>query len=145
MSIDTSHTQLTAEQESHTAVEPSNAVVSTQVRPAKAKRRTFSKSYKQKILLAYDACESSSERGALLRREGIYHSRISCWRRQLGEVQSTSSLKPKRSKASIHNQQLSRENARLRKQLAQAEAVIDLQKKVSELLGTHILPVEQSE
>ena len=55
-----------------------------QVLATSTPRRKFTKPYKLKILTAYDACSNASERGALLRREGIYHARISSWRKQLG-------------------------------------------------------------
>ena len=99
---------------------------------------------REKILASYDACQDSAARNALLRREGIYHSRISDWRKQLAQ----SGLKNKKSgNSKLHQQmaKLERENKSLRKKLDQAEAVIALQKKVSDLLGQHILPIEMSE
>jgi transposase len=112
-----------------------------QVKAASRTRRTFTKAYKLKILATYDACSNASERGALLRREGLYQTRITCWRKQFGsnEVVSKSATKTQRT------DHLVREVEQLKKKLAQAQAVIDLQKKVSELLGTHILSHESSE
>lgn len=107
-----------------------------------APRRRFDAAYKQRILLAYNACTNASERGALLRREGLYHSRIATWRHALAK----GSLDDKKqSSGKLRTDHLMRENERLKKKLAQAEAIIELQKKVSELFGTHILPQENSE
>lgn len=101
-------------------------------------RRSFDMANKLRILSEYDACENTLARGALLRREGIYHSRISAWKQQLKNSKSGGQKK-------LRTDHLIRENEQLKKKLAQAEAIIDLQKKVSELLGTHILPHESSE
>lgn len=112
-----------------------------QVKAVNRTRRTFAKAYKLKILVAYDACINVLERGALLRREGLYQARIACWRK---EFESTGGV----SKTATRTQRtdhLVREVEQLKKKLAQAQAVIDLQKKVSELLGTHILSQESSE
>lgn len=106
------------------------------------KRRTFSAAYKQRILAAYEACETVQERGKLLRGEGLYHSRICAWRDQQAAGKLSSSRKAKGEKRSDH---LARENERLKKQLAQAQAIIDIQKKVSELLGTPIHSLEKNE
>lgn len=112
-----------------------------QVKAESRTRRTFTKAYKLKILVAYDACSNASERGALLRREGLYQTRIASWRKQFGsnEVASKAASRTQRT------DHLVREVEQLKKKLAQAQAVIDLQKKVSELLGTHILSHESSE
>ncbi len=102
-----------------------------------APRRTFTTEYKLKILEAYEACDNSLARGELLRSEGLYSSRISSWKQQrdVGRLGATNNKK-----ATSKSLQLTRENARLKKKLEQAIAIIDLQKKVSELLGQHILP-----
>lgn len=109
-----------------------------QVQANKSSKRHFTKAHKLKVLTAYNACTSASERGALLRREGIYHSRISAWRQQLG-MSGEGNKGKSNTKRTDH---LIKENEQLKRKLAQAEAIIDLQKKVSELLGTHILPHE---
>lgn len=108
-------------------------------------RRKFSTAYKLKILEEYDACDNPLSRGALLRREGVYHSILSTWRKQRDEGKLSVKAKKKTSKVLLSNQQLARENAQLKKKLLQAEAIIELQKKISDLLGTHILPPEKSE
>ena len=112
-----------------------------QVKAIRTPKRKFTNGYKLKILTAYDACSSASERGALLRRESIYHSRISAWRNQLGMNESGKKTVSKAARTA----HLAREIEQLKKKLAQAQAIIDLQKKVSELLGTHILSHDSSE
>jgi hypothetical protein len=105
-------------------------------------RRLFETAYKLRIISAYDACESSADRGALLRKEGLYHARIAAWKHQLKHSKLNYGKKKLKGLRTDH---LVRENEQLKKKLAQAEAIIDLQKKVSELLGTHILPSENSD
>jgi len=112
-----------------------------QVKAASAPRRKFSNGYKLKILTAFDACSNTLERGALLRREGLYHSRISAWRNQL----SVSGGGKKNTSKTQRTDHMTREIEQLKKKLAQAQAIIELQKKVSELLGTHILSHDSSE
>ncbi len=107
-----------------------------------ARRRRFSSREKLRILEAADACTESDEMGKLLRREGIYSSYLSRWRRARGRGELTA-LSPKKrrpkpvaDKASVEEvAKLRRENERLRARLAQAEAIIEVQKKVSQLLG----------
>lgn len=108
-------------------------------------RRAFSNSYKVRILAAYEACETASGRGELLRREGLYHSRISVWKHEQAAGKLDRKEGKKHTKAITRMEHLSRENEQLKKKLAQAEAMIDLQKKVSELLGEHILPLTNNE
>jgi len=123
---------------------PTTLPTDTQVKPKRqyAPRRRFDAAYKQRILLAYNNCANATERGALLRREGLYHARIAAWRNDLAQ----NKLDNKRQvSAKLRTDQLVREVEQLKKKLAQAEAIIDLQKKVSELLGTHILPHESNE
>ena len=110
-----------------------NSVPKTQV---KAKRRRLTTAYKIKILEALDACDNSLARGALLRREGLYYSGIAKWRKQRDEGLLSGGKKKSQ------NTKLVRENERLKKRIATAEAIIDLQKKVSNLLTEHILPAE---
>lgn len=111
--------------------------------PAKASRRRFTAEYKARILAEADACTpGSGELGALLRREGLYSSNLYTWRRQRDEG-ALEGLKPKkrgRKPTPRHPLEdkvarLERENARLQQRLKQAETIIDVQKKVSELLG----------
>lgn len=112
-----------------------------QVKATGTPKRKFTNAYKLKILTAFDACSNALERGALLRREGLYHSRISAWRNQLGMTGGgkKNTIKIQRT------DHMTREIEQLKKKLAQAQAIIELQKKVSELLGTHILSHDSSE
>ncbi len=116
---------------------------SSEIQPA-PQRRTRSAADKRRILQAYDAAPSGSpERGALLRREGIYSSQISKWRK-LRDQGKLGSLAPQRrgpkpalpAPLAKELEALRKENARLQARLAQAEAIIDVQKKVAHLLGT---------
>jgi transposase-like protein len=122
---------------------PSNEPVTTahpdpEVRP-KAKRRQFTTEYKKRILNESDACATPAERGALVRREGLYSSHLNAWRRQRdqGILDGFGPKKrgPKRNPLAIENARLQRENERLQKQLQRAETIIEIQKKVSQLLG----------
>jgi len=108
-------------------------------------RRAYDPAYKTRILAAYDACENASARGELLRKEGLYHSRICSWKHEQAAGKLKGNKQKKGTKNSPRLDHLLRENEHLKKKLAQAEAIIDLQKKVSDLLGTHILPHEDSE
>lgn len=112
-----------------------------QVTVSRASRRQFTKAYKLQFLTTYDACVNASERGALLRREGLYQARVSSWRNQLG----MNGDGKKASSSAQRTDHMAREIEQLKKKLAQAHAVIELQKKVSELLGTHILSHDSNE
>ena len=120
--------------------------LNTQVKAVKPKivRRKFSKPDKLKILEAFDACDNALERGALLRKEGLYYSGITKWRNELSGKNSNHA-NSKSYKLMLTHNQIMRENVALKKKLAQAEAIIDLQKKVSELLSTHVLNQKTSE
>jgi transposase len=105
-------------------------------------RRRFSGEYKLRILREADACSETGELGALLRREGLYSSHLSTWRRQrdAGMLSGLSPRKRGRKPREVNPLQhrltvVERENARLIKKLQQAEFIIDFQKKVSEVLG----------
>jgi transposase-like protein len=105
----------------------------TEVQP-KAKRRTFSAAYKHRILAEADQCQRG-ELGALLRREGLYHSHLSKWRAerqadQLTDRKRGPTANPQRAEA----KRLRAENERLKRKLADAEAIIDAQKKLAALL-----------
>jgi transposase len=106
----------------------------------KARRRRFSADYKLRIVEEADHCTERGQIGALLRREGLYSSQLSTWRRQW-DAGGLQALKPKRRgrKASqdAHEAEMAalrRENERLQKQLAQAELIIGAQKKLAEAL-----------
>ena len=126
----------------NTQIELSKATPSNpQVKAGDTPRRKFTKAYKLQILTSYDACSHASERGALLRREGLYQACISAWRNQL-EMNTDGR---KATLKTLRTEHMAREIEHLKKKLAQAQAIIDLQKKVSELLGTHILSHDSSE
>ena len=112
----------------------------------KPKRRRFSAEYQLRIVREADACKAPGEVGALLRREGLYSSLLSAWRRQrdAGALASLRSKKrgPKRKAVDPRVSRLERENARLRQQLEQAETIIEIQKKVAGILG---IPLRTSE
>ena len=112
--------------------------IDPQVKVGSAPKRKFSAQYKLQILTAYDACNNALERGALLRREGLYSSTVPAWRQQLGADNEGKKRKAKTQRID----HLVNEVEQLKKKLDQAQAIIDLQKKVSELLGTYILPHE---
>jgi len=108
----------------------------------KAKKRQYTAEYKRRVLQEYEACTEPGARGALLRREGLYSSNITNWRRQRerGELAGLAAQKrgPKVDPQAVENVRLRRENERLKKRLEQAELIIDVQKKVSQLLGIEI-------
>jgi transposase-like protein len=107
-----------------------------------ASRRRFSAKEKLRILEEADACTESGEVGALVRREGIYSSYLNRWRRarDRGQLDGLSAKKrgPKSTidqKLAQENATLQRENERLRTRLEQAETILEVQKKLSQLLG----------
>jgi transposase-like protein len=107
----------------------------TEVVP-KAKRRLFSVAYKKRILTEVDGCTEAGQIGAILRREGLYSSHLTTWRRQGERGEWAGSRgRPTRSEAEQELVRLRQENERLQQRLAQAEAIIDVQKKVSQLIG----------
>lgn len=108
----------------------------------RAARRRFTAEYKLRLLRQADACAGTGELGALLRREGLYSSHLTTWRRQR-EQGSLAALSPKKrgrpavppSPLARRVAELQRENARLTQRLQQAETIIAVQKKLSEALG----------
>jgi transposase len=108
----------------------------------KAKRRKYTAEYKLRILHEVDACKGTGEIGALLRREGLYSSLISKWREQCdrGSLEGLAAHKrgPKVDPQAIEFARLQRENERLRKRLERAELIIDVQKKVAQMLGVAV-------
>jgi len=112
--------------------------VDTEVK-AKAERRQFSAEYKRRILEEADACTEAGQIGALLRREGLYSSNLVHWRRQRAEG-ARKALSPK--KRGPQPDPLADENAALRRRIERleaefkrAETIIEVQKKLSDLLG----------
>lgn len=118
-----------------------SAMPDPEVRP-KAQRRQFSAEYKRRIVNEADACTNATERGALLRREGLYSSHLTTWRRQRdqGVLEGLRPKKrgPKPDPLAAENAKLRREIERLQAQLHRAETIIEVQKKVAQLLGVPI-------
>ena len=120
--------------------------------PEKPVRRRFSAEYKLRILAEADGCTEQGQVGELLRREGLYSSLLSTWRRQRDEG-VLAGLAPKRRgrKAKPKNPladelaRLERENRRLTEKLRQAELIIDVQKKVSEMLNIPLATPDENE
>ena len=108
----------------------------------RARRRRFTNADKRRILQAADRCTKPGEVGALMRREGVYSSSLSTWRRQR-ETADLAALAPQKRgpKAdparidSQHIAQLTRERDQLRVELNKAQLVIEVQKKVTALLN----------
>ena len=109
---------------------------------AVVQRRRFTGEYKLRILREADKCRQPGEIGALLRREGLYSSHLTSWRaaRERGELGAKGArgrgrpADPDRA-LTRRVEQLERDNERLRTKLEQAEAIIEVQKKLSKLLG----------
>ena len=114
---------------------------------AKPVRRRFTAEYKLRILRAAEHC-SPGELGTLLRREGLYSSHLTTWRRQreAGQLAGLAPQKrgPKPNPQADDLARLRRENERLQIRLQQAEAIIDAQKKLAQLFGLS-LPTEPNE
>jgi transposase len=119
---------------------------------AKAKRRTFTAEYKQRILQeANSAAATPGGVGALLRREGLYSSHLVTWRRERSQGIRESLAPRKRGRKSQHNpleeenQKLRRQNARLTEDLRKGNLIIEVQKKVAALLGNPLPDVDPEE
>ncbi len=117
--------------------------------PAKVERRHFTADYRRGILKEADACQAPGEIGALLRREGLYSSHLANWRRQReqGELVPGRARRrgPTPTRVDPRVTQLEAENRRLQRQLARAETIITLQKKVAEILGIPLTPLDIDE
>jgi transposase len=108
----------------------------------RARRRGFTAEYKYRILREATAATGRGELGALLRREGLYSSHLTTWRIQAGRGEMAA-LKPQQrgpKPAPVDARdkriaELERDNARLGRRAERAEAIVELQKKVSVLLG----------
>jgi len=120
--------------------------------PEKPVRRRFSAEYKLRILAEVDGCIEQGQVGELLRREGLYSSLLSTWRKQRDEG-VLAGLAPKRrgrkakpkNPLADENARLQRENDRLKEKLRQAELIIDVQKKVSEMLNIPLAKPDENE
>lgn len=117
---------------------------------AKAKRRSFTAKYKRKIVREADACKEPGEVGALLRREGLYSSHLTTWRREL-EQRELAALAPKKRGPKTpavdpREQELTalrQENATLRARAERAELLVEIQKKVSMILGVELPKLDE--
>ncbi len=112
---------------------------------AKPTRRRVTAEYKVKVLKEADACHKPGEIGALLRREGLYGSNLTAWRepRRQGELAGLAQKKrgpaPKATNPlAARVAALEKETVRLNARAARAEALVELQKKVSQILGIEL-------
>ena len=115
-----------------------------------AKRRRLTAGYKLRILQEADECSGAGEIGALLRREGLYSSYLSRWRkeREQGQLEALARRKQgRKSKSDLEKEMagMRQENKRLKARLEQAETIIDVQKKLSGLLGQSTLKTESTD
>ena len=110
------------------SVNSTRSVPPTEVVP-KAKRRRFTTAYKLRILKEAEACNKRGEIGALLRREGLYSTTLSKWRKQRDEGRLKGAPHPKLQEAQAKIRQLERQLKQRDHTIAQARAVIDVQKK----------------
>jgi len=104
---------------------------------AMPRRRQYSREYKRRILAEAEQCQHG-EVGALLRREGLYYATLSKWRQQQADGKLNGRRDKEKEAEKEQGQELKRlqrENARLAAQLAKAEAIIEVQKKLSVLLA----------
>jgi transposase len=117
---------------------------------AKGKRRSFTAEYKSRVLAEADRCKHDGEIGALLRREGLYSSHLATWRAQRAEG-GLASLGRKRGPkptpfdpSAKRIAELEREVTKLRLRAEKAELLVDLQKKLAEILGHSAEPSGES-
>ncbi len=112
---------------------------------AKPTRRRYSAEYKLRMLREVEACSRPGEIGALLRREGLYSSNLTAWRKQREKRELEGLSQKRRGPVPKENNPLAdkvkaleRETARLRARAERAEGLVELQKKVSEILGIEL-------
>lgn len=108
--------------------------------PERPRRRSFTAQYKARIVEEVERCKDPGQIGALLRREGLYFSHLTTWRRQVRAhgvegMQARKRGPAPKPKPSAKEQEWAREKRKLEKRLAKAEAIIEFQKKVHEILG----------
>ena len=110
----------------------------TEVTP-QARRRRFTTAYKRRILEEADACTERGQIGALLRREGLYSSHLSTWRKQRDRDELVEKTRGRKADpAAAELKRLEQENEQLRQELEKARVVIDVQKKLSQVLGLEL-------
>ena len=119
---------------------------------AKPTRRRFTVEYKLRILRETDACSRRGEIGSLLRREGLYSSNLTAWckQREKGELEGLSQkrrgpMRKENNPLADKVKALERENTRLRARAERAEGLVELQKKVSEILGIELKHNEEKD
>jgi len=119
--------------------------------PEQPQRRYFSAAYKARVVEEAQRCSAPGEVGALLRREGLYSSHLTKWRKlyQSGALNGLRDDKRGR-KGMKHpledeNERLRKQNVRLARRLEQAETIIEIQKKVSAMLGIPLNSIEDEE
>ena len=115
----------------------------------KRPRRKFTAKYKLDILRKVDACTQIGQVGALLRREGLFSSNLTTWKRQREQGLLDAMSPKKRGRKKVERNpltqevaRLQRENEQLKSKLKKAQAIIEVQKKVSEILGISQDPEE---
>jgi len=116
----------------------------------RARRRTFTAEYKKRILIEADAAAGSGGIGQLLRREGLFSSTLTYWRKERDSaIHSAFSSKrgpePKHNPFTAENEKLRRRNQHLESELRKAELIIDVQKKVAMLLGRSLPKLPEDE
>jgi transposase len=113
----------------------------------KAQRRQFAADYKKRILDEADSAKEPGAIGAMLRREGLYSSHLTHWRQQRnsGLAVHRRGPKPKHDPLSEEVRKLKLQNSQLTQRLARAELIIDVQKKVSLLLGIPMATIDSDE
>ena len=109
-------------------------------RAGRPKRRAFTAEYKMRIVAEYDQLDDPGARGALLRREGLYTSHISEWRRArdkgaAGGLAEKPAGRPGRSAADAENERLRKENEKLAAELARTKAALEVVGKAHALLA----------
>jgi transposase len=122
----------------------SAAIQETEV-VTKARRRSFTAEYKRDVLRQAQGCTKPGDMGALLRREGLYSSHVATWRREM-EHRGVAGLAPQKrgpkvtplSAAEVENRRLRQENTVLTARAERAEMLVEIQKKLSTLLGLEL-------
>ena len=112
---------------------------------ARHARRRFTIQYKLEILRKADACTQPGQVGELLRKEGLYSSHLVTWRKQREAGLTPKKRGRKAEPVDPRVKKLEQEKRRLERRLKKAEAIIDFQKKVHELLGIPLKPFESEE
>lgn len=133
------------------AAEPGGVVPPNPEVTPRAKRRQFTADFKLRVLKEAETCKAPGELGALLRREGLYASHLTKWRKLykqggLSRLKAKRGRKPDPQRPELERlRELERENERLKHRLRQAEVIIEVQKKVSEILGIPLAQDDGSE